>query len=373
MEDGRVAFLDFGLFKRIDPAVAELELQLQRLGISGDGSSSSRLCTGRLHLGPVALDPDGILAQFHDVTWWYTTDEEIQLEPEIATQVIIDMSDPRSRYFGQMRHRRCRPTTSSAAGSRCSRWPSSASCARAPTGTASRASGSSATSRSPCWPRRGGVLRSPPGRERPVALRRLGTAGRAGWRSGCPGRGPHATARPTGCATGSTAGRGGPAGVHPAVRAAYLALFPGPLLAGASGLLFGTALGTPVSIAAATLGACSRSRWRAVVARRGEEMAGERLRASGPGSTATASSRCSTRASRRPSVHGRQLRRRAEQIRLASFAAATAIGTAPRAFAYTALGGSLGNLRSPEALVAIGVLVGMALAAAALARRDLRG
>ena len=33
------------------------------------------------------------------------------------------------------------------------------------------------------------------------------------------------------------------------------ALFPGPLLAGASGLLFGTALGTPVAITAATLGA----------------------------------------------------------------------------------------------------------------------
>ncbi len=33
------------------------------------------------------------------------------------------------------------------------------------------------------------------------------------------------------------------------------ALFPGPLLAGASGLLFGTALGTPVAIASATLGA----------------------------------------------------------------------------------------------------------------------
>jgi len=31
---------------------------------------------------------------------------------------------------------------------------------------------------------------------------------------------------------------------------------PGPLLAGASGLLFGAALGTPLSIAAATLGAC---------------------------------------------------------------------------------------------------------------------
>ena len=31
-------------------------------------------------------------------------DEEIALEPEIATQVMIDMSDPRSQHFGQMRH-----------------------------------------------------------------------------------------------------------------------------------------------------------------------------------------------------------------------------------------------------------------------------
>src|SRR4051794_25500859 len=41
-------------------------------------------------------------------------------------------------------------------------------------------------------------------------------------------------------------------------------LFPGPVLAAASGLLFGTALGTPLSITAATLGAAlafSLSRW----------------------------------------------------------------------------------------------------------------
>src|SRR4029078_3717089 len=41
---------------------------------------------------------------FLDATWWYLTDEELQLEPEIATQVMIDMSDPRSEPFGQMRH-----------------------------------------------------------------------------------------------------------------------------------------------------------------------------------------------------------------------------------------------------------------------------
>ena len=31
-------------------------------------------------------------------------DEDIELVPEIATQVMIEMSDPRSSHFGQMRH-----------------------------------------------------------------------------------------------------------------------------------------------------------------------------------------------------------------------------------------------------------------------------
>jgi uncharacterized membrane protein YdjX (TVP38/TMEM64 family) len=38
------------------------------------------------------------------------------------------------------------------------------------------------------------------------------------------------------------------------------------------------------------------------------------------------------------------------------FAWATALGVAPRAFAYTALGGNIGDLGSPEAIVAICLL-----------------
>ena len=53
---------------------------------------------------PDDFDAERLLAQFRDATWWYTLDEEIELTPEIATQVMIDMSDPRSRHFGQMRH-----------------------------------------------------------------------------------------------------------------------------------------------------------------------------------------------------------------------------------------------------------------------------
>ncbi|CAA9478773.1 MAG: hypothetical protein AVDCRST_MAG65-1318, partial [uncultured Solirubrobacteraceae bacterium] len=53
---------------------------------------------------PERFRPDKLLTQFRDATWWYVLDEEIELTPEIATQVMIDMSDPRSQHFGQMRH-----------------------------------------------------------------------------------------------------------------------------------------------------------------------------------------------------------------------------------------------------------------------------
>jgi hypothetical protein len=105
LDDGRMAFLDFGLFKRIPAQVAEFELQVQRLGHEGRATELIEF----LHDGGFIGDPsfytkDKIMAQFHDVTWWYTTDEEILLTPEIATEVLIQMSDPRSRHWGSMRH-----------------------------------------------------------------------------------------------------------------------------------------------------------------------------------------------------------------------------------------------------------------------------
>ena len=151
-----------------------------------------------------------------------------------------------------------------------------------------------------------------------------------------------------------------------------VALFPGPLLSGASGLLFGTALGTPVSICAATLGATlafSLSRWIAHDAV--EELAGPRLRAlrtwvGERGFISVLYARIA------PGVPYNLVNYAAglTPIRLASFVAATAIGCAPRAFAYTALGGSLDDLTSPEALIAFGVLIVMALGGLLMVRRE---
>jgi uncharacterized membrane protein YdjX (TVP38/TMEM64 family) len=150
-------------------------------------------------------------------------------------------------------------------------------------------------------------------------------------------------------------------------------LFPGPVLAAASGLLFGTALGTPVSICAATLGAtlafCVARWWAhdAVLALAGPRLTALRGWIGRRGFLTVLYARIA------PGVPYTLVNYAAglTPVALRSFAAATAIGVAPRAFAYTALGGSLGDLGSPEAVVAIGVLVGMALVGVLLARRDL--
>jgi uncharacterized membrane protein YdjX (TVP38/TMEM64 family) len=148
--------------------------------------------------------------------------------------------------------------------------------------------------------------------------------------------------------------------------------FPGPLLAGASGLLFGTAVGTPVSLVAATLGASLAfclGRWWAHDAV--EEVAGPRTRAlrawvGRKGFLAVLYARIAPGMPYNVVNYAAGL----TPVRLATFAAATAIGAAPRAFAYTALGGQLGSFSSWQTVVAASVLAAMAVIGLGLAARD---
>jgi predicted unusual protein kinase regulating ubiquinone biosynthesis (AarF/ABC1/UbiB family) len=111
LDDGRVAFLDFGLFKRIDAEPVQLELAAQRAVSEGDAAELHRLLASSGFLPePERVDPDHLLAFIRDAIWWYTTaDEPVQLTPEIATQVMIESSDPRSTHFREMRHQVIRP------------------------------------------------------------------------------------------------------------------------------------------------------------------------------------------------------------------------------------------------------------------------
>ncbi|HEY8637613.1 MAG TPA: TVP38/TMEM64 family protein [Solirubrobacteraceae bacterium] len=138
-----------------------------------------------------------------------------------------------------------------------------------------------------------------------------------------------------------------------------LAFFPGPVLAGAAGLLFGTALGTPVALLSAVLTAClafSISRWvaRDTVYRHAPPRAqavahwvDER------GFVAILLVRLA------PGIPYMAVNYSAglTKLPLPTFAAATVIGAAPRTFGYVALGGSLGHFDRPEAIIAVAVIV----------------
>jgi len=111
LADGRVAFLDFGLFKRMEAEPVELELACQRAVAEGDAASLHRLLAASGFLPePERVNAEHLLAFIEDAIWWYTTaDETVQLSPEIATNVMIESSDPRSSHFREMRHQDMRP------------------------------------------------------------------------------------------------------------------------------------------------------------------------------------------------------------------------------------------------------------------------
>jgi predicted unusual protein kinase regulating ubiquinone biosynthesis (AarF/ABC1/UbiB family) len=110
LADGRLAFLDFGLFKRMDAEDVALELACQRAVVEDDRPTLHRLLAEAGFLPhPERVDPDILMDYVQDSIWWYTVDEEFELTPEIATEVMIEASDPRSSHFRQMRHQDMRP------------------------------------------------------------------------------------------------------------------------------------------------------------------------------------------------------------------------------------------------------------------------
>jgi predicted unusual protein kinase regulating ubiquinone biosynthesis (AarF/ABC1/UbiB family) len=105
LPDGRIAFLDFGLFKTITRDVAELELACQRATIDGDANELHRLMSaaGFLPRGDV-IDADELIEFVRDGIWWYTTDEPIRIDQQIVNHAFIQTTDPRSTHFHTARH-----------------------------------------------------------------------------------------------------------------------------------------------------------------------------------------------------------------------------------------------------------------------------
>ena len=110
MRDGRVAFLDFGLFKTISTDVAELELACQRATSEGNAAELHRLMSaaGFLPRGD-RLGPEELLAFVRDGIWWYVTDARVDIDQDVVNRAFIQVTDPRSTHFDTARHQDIAP------------------------------------------------------------------------------------------------------------------------------------------------------------------------------------------------------------------------------------------------------------------------
>jgi uncharacterized membrane protein YdjX (TVP38/TMEM64 family) len=146
-----------------------------------------------------------------------------------------------------------------------------------------------------------------------------------------------------------------------------------PILAGAGGLLFGTAAGTPLALAGVTLASLAQM---AVSRRLAGEHRGKLLprRTKRIENFLTENGAVAVMESRIVPLLPYGLVNYSAGLTHLSYrdmALGTVIGAAPKVFAYTALGGSLGDLTSPEALTAIALLAILGIAGALFVRSQL--
>jgi predicted unusual protein kinase regulating ubiquinone biosynthesis (AarF/ABC1/UbiB family) len=105
MEDGRVAFIDFGMTKRVAREDLEAEIGAIRAAMDGDAAELHRrlAAMGFFDPGDDQVTPQAVFEHFHDVTRWYIEDRELTVDRALVSQVLIDFGDPRSRHWQLMR------------------------------------------------------------------------------------------------------------------------------------------------------------------------------------------------------------------------------------------------------------------------------
>jgi predicted unusual protein kinase regulating ubiquinone biosynthesis (AarF/ABC1/UbiB family) len=113
LPDGRVAFIDFGMSKRVSREQVEAELRVMRAGIDGE---PERLRAALAEMG--FFDPeDSVIPQervqehFEAAAGWYAVDREFTIDRDYVRQVMIDVGGPQSRFWELMRRQTVPPDT----------------------------------------------------------------------------------------------------------------------------------------------------------------------------------------------------------------------------------------------------------------------
>ena len=104
MDDGKVAFLDFGMTKQLDKEQIELEIAAIEAVLDDDPEELVQALheLGFLHK-PKKMDAEKLMAHVKAVGGWYLEDGELTVDSEMVMRAIASVSDPRSEFFDLMR------------------------------------------------------------------------------------------------------------------------------------------------------------------------------------------------------------------------------------------------------------------------------
>lgn len=103
--DGRLAFVDFGLYNRMDP----IHVDFERTALRAAGENRSEDLFGMwVERGIIdpnsAVTPQECLEYVWAAAGWHLLDEPITITPELATGAVVLAIDPRVAEFRGMRH-----------------------------------------------------------------------------------------------------------------------------------------------------------------------------------------------------------------------------------------------------------------------------
>ncbi len=99
--DGRVAFLDFGMTKKVSRQQVEEEMSIARAILANDSGELARLLVemGVLEPDDPKVTPDALLDYYNDAVEWYRDDREVRLDQDYVGRLMLEAGDPRSRHW----------------------------------------------------------------------------------------------------------------------------------------------------------------------------------------------------------------------------------------------------------------------------------
>ncbi|MBF6182935.1 Probable ubiquinone biosynthesis protein UbiB [Nocardia otitidiscaviarum] len=109
-DDGRVAFLDFGLFNRMDPEHVQFEITCIRAAAEERAEDLRDLMVQRGVIeSPEEITPEECLEYVLAACEWALIDQELTITPELASGAFVLAVDPRASEFAGMKQQNLPP------------------------------------------------------------------------------------------------------------------------------------------------------------------------------------------------------------------------------------------------------------------------